>query len=502
MSGTSAPAEQDIRRDHNRFGRESAHAPGGAGGSANDDAWQRWQRPRPSPEELRKDVWVAALVMAGALVATVLVNSMGALAFGDAPALAEQLAWGVALTAPLAVRRRFPVLVALIVAGLFIAAQARHVGDNFVPSLALFLAIYSLGAWGADRVVARWVRVGIIVAMFGWLGFGMTETLMSPAPDFDGAAGPLDPLLAMTVHTIGFNLLFFLGAYFFGNIAWESARRQHELRVQGDQLRRSQMENARQAVTAERLRIARDLHDVVAHHVSVMGVQAAAARRVFDSDHNLARKSLDAVESTARTAIGELRGLLGVLRAEAHDDGAGERAGEGDGPHVSAPGLEEIEDLLQETRGTGLRVEYSTFGEPRPVPEAVALTAYRIVQEALTNTVRHAGASEVDVRVRYLDRLLEVEVSDDGRGAAVEPEPAGHRERSDAGGLGLVGMRERVAVHEGELEVGARRGGGFRVRARLPLEFRTEDESAGSGAASATTPVPDTSGHRPDSVVE
>lgn len=420
------------------------------------EEWQRWQRPGPTAAQQRNDVWLGAAVMAGAVVATVLITSMGGSPFGRSPALSEQLLWMVALTAPLVLRRRFPTTVVLLVAVVFIGSQARAAGDGFLPSIALFMAIYTLGAWGRDRTIARWVRIGVMVAMFSWLGVAMTEALGTP-PEFTDAAGPLDPLLSAVLYTVGVNLVYFLVAYLFGNVAWESARRQHRLAQQGEQLRRSQAENARQAVVTERLRIARDLHDVVAHHVSVMGVQAAAARRVLRADPEQASTCLSAVETTARTAIGELRGLVGVLRAE---PGADEEA---DG-HRSAPGLDQLPALAEETRATGLAVTHAVFGEPRPVPDAVAVSAYRVAQEALTNTVKHAAARTADVRVRYLDSALEVEVSDDGRGSAV-PAP---RDGS-GGGLGLVGMRERIAVHGGELEVGPRQEGGFRVRARFPL---------------------------------
>lgn len=440
---------------------------------------QGWTPPGPTAAQRRNDVGLAAAVAAGAVVTTILVNSMGAFPFGTAPSLAEQLAWSLALTAPLALRRRFPATVVLVVGAMFVAAQAREIGDNVVPSIALFLALYSLGAWGTDRAVARWVRIGVIVAMFGWLGLSMARQLAAPPLDFETAAGPLDPLLALALYSVGFNLLFFLSAYFFGEVSWQARRRRHGLKVQGEQLRRSQEENARQAVVAERLRIARDLHDVVAHHVSVMGVQAAAARRVLDSDPEQARTSLSAVEQTARTAIGELRDLVGVLRAETSP---APRSAAG-GVHPSAAGLDQLAGLVAETReSSGSPITLSVFGEPRPVPDAVALSAYRVVQEALTNVVKHAAASTVDVRIRYLDRSLEVEVSDDGRrhpGTHVPAQGVANPE----GGLGLVGMRERVAVHGGELEVGPRRSGGFRVRARFPLAAADRDEPADRAVA-------------------
>ncbi|WP_367115279.1 histidine kinase [Actinophytocola sp.] len=249
-----------------------------------ESAWSRWARPGPTAVQQLRDVWLGLAVLAGAMVVTVLVNSMGAFYFADAPTLGEQFAWTAAMTAPLVVRSRFPLAVLVAVGVLFIVAQARQIGDNLVPSIALFLAIYTVGAWERNRPIARWSRVGVIVAMFGWLGVSLVRALVEPSPEFAGAAGPLDPLLAAVVYNIGFNLLFFLSAYFFGNMAWLSARRQAQLERNAEELRRSQEQNTRGAVVAERVRIARDLHDVVAHHVSVMGVQAGAARRVLDKD--------------------------------------------------------------------------------------------------------------------------------------------------------------------------------------------------------------------------
>jgi signal transduction histidine kinase len=320
--------------------------------------------------------------------------------------------------------------------------------------------------------------------LFVFIGITLNQALAAPPPFFAVAAGPLDPLLAAALYGVGLNAVYFVAAYVFGNQAWESARRQHQLVVQGEQLRRSQAENARQAVMAERVRIARDLHDVVAHHVSVMGVQASAARRVLDSDPVVASQALSAVESTARTAIQELSGLLGVLRADQDppDDADTARPGDadtarpGDGDTARPggvvapiearppmPGLDQITRLVDETRATGLRVTYAVYGEPRKVPDAMALSAYRVVQEALTNTVKHAAATTADVRIRFLEASLEVEVNDDGHGG----------DGSVPGsGLGLVGMRERVAVHGGQLDVGPRRTGGFQVRARFRLGVR------------------------------
>ncbi len=424
--------------------------------------WSEWRRPPPTPAQRRQDVWVALAVLACAVVMAVLINSMGAFVLGDAPHLGEQLAWCVALTVPLVARRRFPVVVLLLVSVLFIAAQLRQIGDNLIPSVVLFLAIFTAGGWEPNHRRATVARIGVIVVMFVWLGLSLSGFLAGPTQEFENAAGPLDPVLASVLYGFGVNLLYFLSAYFFGELTWLSARRLAELEHRTEQLRLSQEQNTRGAIVAERMRIARDLHDVVAHHVSVMGIQAGAARRVLDTDRDLARTALETVEQTARTSIGELRGLLGVLRAD--PDAAA------DADVTAAPGLEQVPDLVENARSAGLAVDHGTFGSPRPVPPGVALSAYRVVQEALTNVVKHAAATKVDVRVRFLDTALEVEVTDDGRGKTAH----------NGSGFGLVGMKERVSVHGGEFEAGPRRGSGYLVRVSLPTSG--VDQSRKDGA--------------------
>ncbi|MFC5286459.1 sensor histidine kinase [Actinokineospora guangxiensis] len=420
-----------------------------------DTDWEAWERPGPTAARRRGDLWVGLAVFAAAVVNLVLINSMGAYLLGTPPSMPEQLLWTAGLTLPLMVRTRFPVLVLVVVGAVFIAQQVRQSGDTLVPSIALFLAIYTVGAWEPNRVLARWSRALVIAAMFIWLGISLVMAIVGTAPEFPDAAGPFDPVLASVLYSILFNLLFFLSAYFFGSMAWLSARREAQLAHAADELRRSQEQNTWGAVVAERVRIARDLHDVVAHHVSVMGVQAGAARRVLGKDPEAASAALRAVEETARVTISELRGLLGVLRA---DDRAA-------APADAHPGLGQLADLVESARTTGLAVDFGVYGEQRPVPDGVALSAYRVVQEALTNVVKHARARRADVRVRYLADSLEVEVSDDGTG--------GH---SPGAGFGLVGMRERVAVHGGELVAGPKDGPGYRVRATLPTRSADREE--------------------------
>jgi signal transduction histidine kinase len=197
------------------------------------------------------------------------------------------------------------------------------------------------------------------------------------------------------------------------------------------------------------VRIARELHDVIAHHVSMMGVQAGAGRVVIDRDPGKAKEALAAIELSSRHAVQELYRLLGFLR----------QAGDPD-PLASQPGLGQLGSLAAAMSDAELTVEVSVEGERRTLPATVDVSAYRIVQEALTNTLKHAAASRADVHLRYWPDELEVEIVDDGRPSG-GPAPA-------SGGLGLIGMRERAALHGGQLSAGPAAGGGFAVRVKLP----------------------------------
>jgi signal transduction histidine kinase len=212
---------------------------------------------------------------------------------------------------------------------------------------------------------------------------------------------------------------------------------------------REREENARRAVFEERVRIARELHDVVAHHVSMMGVQAGAARVVIDRDPARAKEALSAIETSSRQAVVELHRLLGFLR----------QAGDRD-DLATQPGLGELPGLAARMGDSHLTVEVSVEGEKRALPPTVDVSAFRIVQEALTNALKHSGASRADVHLRYWPDELELEIVDDGR-------PNG-ASASAPGGLGLIGMRERAGLHGGQFSAGPAPGGGFTVRVKLP----------------------------------
>ncbi|MGX6607271.1 sensor histidine kinase [Micromonosporaceae bacterium Da 78-11] len=409
-----------------------------------------WRRPGPTSRQRRNDLYIGVLVVVFALINVMLSRSAGIVTafWGVDRGPAEQLAWAAAVTVPLIWRRSHPQPVMLFVAVAFIVGQIRGAQEIQFASGAIFAAIYAAGAWGRDRTRARRLRIVVIASMFLWLA---TAWLLAhddmPAGGPPGSSGELPPLLASIVNQVIVNILIFGFAYLFGETAWLAARRRRQLEDQAEQLRVARGQAEERAVFGERVRIARELHDVVAHHVSVMGIQASAARRAMDKDAGKARTALTAVEQSARTAVDELHRMLGALRAA--DDPA----------PAATPGIEGVEALTDRVRDAGLTAEFAVYGDPVPLPASVSQAAYRIVQEAVTNALKHAHATGVDVRIRYLAQQLEVDVADDGRGAP----------GASQGGLGLIGMRERVAVHGGTVEAGPRSGGGFRVRARLPL---------------------------------
>ena len=229
----------------------------------------------------------------------------------------------------------------------------------------------------------------------------------------------------------------------------QRAKRAAELEERASRLERELEERAHAEVLAERTRIARDLHDLVAHSVSLMTVQAGAARLLLPDDPARARESLRSVEETGREALADLRRLFGIVRSE-----------EGDAALTPQPGLARLDALLEQSRTAGLPVEVAIEGKRRMLSPGVDLTAYRIVQEALTNVLKHAGPARAQVTIRYGREVLDLEITNDGR-----------RTRNGEGtGHGLVGMRERVALYGGEFEAGPRRQDGYAVRARLPIE--------------------------------
>jgi signal transduction histidine kinase len=333
-------------------------------------------------------------------------------------------------TVPLAARRRFPlaVLATSVASGLAFAAL------DLSPDLlwmTFLVAVYSVAAYGS-----RWVSLaGLVVAEVGSVANQLTPGRFQ-AP------------------TVISNALLIAAVWLLGHFVGVRRVYVGQLEERTAELEQAREELARRAVTEERLRLARELHDVVAHAMSVIAVQSGVGAHIANTQPEEAAKALVAIEATSRGALEELRRLLGVLRQE--DEPQGDLA--------PVPGLADLDSLLAEVSKAGLAVKLRVNGTRPPVPAGVDLSAYRIVQEALTNVVKHAGPAHAQVTIGYRDQDVTVEVTDDGQGAVISGSDG-----QAGSGHGLIGMRERVAAFGGELEVGPRPGGGFRVAARLPL---------------------------------
>ena len=331
------------------------------------------------------------------------------------------------LTLLVAVRRRLPLVCGLVAMTTLVVQQAA-IGDvekaSAVTVAALVVSIYSLGAYGR----ALPTRVGGAACAAAFIAVSIAKD--KPVGDLVFVSVVLfaPGVLGILLHT-----------------RRESERNlaRHAARVERQAVLRAQA-----AVEEERARIARELHDVVAHAMSVIVVQAGAERIVLPPEQQSTRAVLETIERTGRQALGEMRRLLGMMRADEKDLAL-----------APQPSLAFLPDLCEQVRAAGLPVVLQVDGEPGGVPPGVDVSAYRIVQEALTNALKHAGPASARVSVRYLADRVEVEVADDGRGAA----------QSD-GGHGLLGMRERVAVYGGRFEAGNRPAGGYRVRVQLPLQ--------------------------------
>ena len=405
-----------------------------------------WVRPRPGRVGYRRDLALAVFIAVGGGITAALYSRIG-LYTEPAPLwLTVVVILGYSL--PLALRRRFPLVVAVVVSAAFFIGGQFLVPEALVINIALFIAIYTLGAWGHDRRVANIVRAVITVGMFIWIFANIAITTADPEtmPGFS-RAGLFSELAAWSVIQVITNLLYFIGAWAFGNAMWSSARRKAQLVEQAAELADEREFSAQQAVALDRVRIARELHDVVAHHVSVMGVQAGAARRVVQTDPAQASASLEVVEQNAREAVDELHRLLTTLRDSDSDPASGS---------ASTRGAAQLEELVAATDGARLQI----VGEPRPLTALVGFTVYRVAQEALTNVRKHAGPrATADVRLRYDTDTVQLEITDTGTATP----------RSTRGGLGQVGMRERVDAVGGTLELGRQSNGGYLVRATIPV---------------------------------
>jgi signal transduction histidine kinase len=334
----------------------------------------------------------------------------------------------LAIVLPLLARRRFP-FGAPVAVGVA-AASISFVDKTVVPydGVAFLVGCAALFLVGSLRDRAQ-----------AFAGFAVAEGVAAVVVHNDPRSGVGNFVVASIIFTIVWSIAFGVG---------RKSVEADEAKERAARAERGREERAHLAVADERARIARELHDVVGHSVSVMTVQASAVRRLLRSDQEREREALLIVERTGREALAEMRRMVGVLRRPE------------EAPALAPqPSLEQLDKLVEQARRAGLPVELRVEGESVQLPAGVDLTAYRLIQEGLTNAIKHAQATRAEVFVRYNGDRVELAVSDDGNGS-----PSG-----DGGGHGLVGMRERVSVYGGELEAGPGPSGGFRLRATLPI---------------------------------
>jgi signal transduction histidine kinase len=393
-----------------------------------------WLRARP----LVADGLLAALLAAFSLVALWYANRD--CDGGCRPGGAAAVALVLAQTLPLAWRRRHPLVVGLVT-GLATAGY----GLAPYPDLAMpipiggVVGLYSVAAWGSRRAA---LASGAVAAVT------VVVTLSLPRTDAD-------------VVDAAFVSLALAGAWLLGDRARVQRALAAELQERAARLERERAEEAGRAVASERARIARELHDVVAHHVSMMVVQAEAGPVAVEHDPARAAGAFEAIAATGRQALVEMRRLLGMLRGD-----------EEQAPSLAPqPGLAEVPSLVEQVGRAGLRVELVLEGAQVALPAGVDLSAYRIVQEALTNAVKHSGAGRARVLVRYGERDLELRIENGVGSASGRQSRDSDRQtrRSGRSGRGLLGMKERVNLFGGELRAGPGPDGGFTVDARLPI---------------------------------
>ncbi|MFE9646177.1 sensor histidine kinase [Streptomyces sp. NPDC006365] len=339
-----------------------------------------------------------------------------------------ELGLGVLAVAPLALRRRYPLAVLWAVLGMTALFHLGEVAPNAtaVTFAAVLIAAYSAAMYSPHRrAAAGSLLAAVVLLMLGKL-----------VPDVSRSMIPLLVLVPIALAANAFH-------------AWQQRVR----RLQAEQATAT-----RRAVDQERHRIARELHDVVTHNVSMMTIQAGAARKVLDTAPGQAREAMLAVEAAGRSALTELRQVMGLLTMTADAPDAPDPAVIAD--LAPQPGLDRLEELVDRVRATGSSVDVSTKGDPVPLPPGVDLAAYRVVQEALTNAVKHASGAAITVRVEYAPGELRIGVDDTGG----VPLPA------EGNGRGLIGLRERLAVYGGTLQAGKRPRGGYRVRGVIPVE--------------------------------
>lgn len=339
---------------------------------------------------------------------------------------------------PLVWRRVFPSIALLIITMAAVVLLVLDIPDMNFKGIILMLAVFSASTYGGQRRDV--ISVACIAAIIG----GLIYSLLSKG-SFEGSTA------LFSITQVVYNLIIFLAVWWLGKTLRLSREQAAQLTESTGQLLREREENALRAVIDERIRIARELHDVLAHHVSVMGIQAGAARQVFKQYPEKALNSLSLIEKSSRQAVSELYRLLDLLRDEKQVES-----------FTSQPGLQQLDKLISDMESADLKVEVTIEGEKREISQIVDLSAYRIIEEALTNILKHAHATKAFISIIFQNGTLLLDITDNGHGILNE-------DTRGSGGKGLIGMRERVNLIKGEFWAGNAPNGGFRIKAKLPL---------------------------------
>lgn len=428
-----------------------------------------WQRPRPQAHELARDVWLAVAVAAASVLSLSLILSYTSFP-SDQPWWMGYL-MSVLIAVPLAVRRRFPVAGLLAATAVFVWAYyvTPYVTIQLFFQIAYFASVYSMVAWARSRQLVALMVVGLVVFTAGWLmvDWTISNSYSELQAHIEETSGPFSAAFGIMGYSVIMNIVYFGGAVFMGRSSWRRALDRRRLREQAWRIAQQSEQLANRAVVEERLRIARELHDVVAHHVSAIGIQAGAARTVMTKNPQAAAAALSTVEASSRQAVTEMRELLGVLRAE---DGSVLPAQS----RTPEPRLSELGDLVASHARNGLAVTLNTSLEHpedlEQLPGSLQLTVYRCLQEALANITRHSTAREATAVVRTGSTTHETDESRTAAWVEVEVTDHGHSKPGTEGsGFGLKGITERARLYNGVTEIGPRTPGpGWRVRVRMP----------------------------------
>ncbi|MEU4360844.1 histidine kinase [Promicromonospora sp. NPDC023987] len=469
-----------------------------------------WERVPAGRDAYRRDLLLGAGFAVLAAISVELGRSMGIFEEAREP-LWLIILLAVVSTAPLAWRRRYPLVSLALVYGIWLGLGLTISAVTVLMPMQVmyFVALFTAVAWARDRRAMLVVVSICVLMMFTWLIWmfavqqGM-ETLLEEFPTRADWPGLIEPYLANAVYQLITNIAFFGGAVVAGQMQWNAARRRRQLADQTDTIEKQAAALTDQAIVTERVRIARELHDVVAHHVSVIGIQAAAARRVLDRDPARTAEALVTIERESREGVAQMRNLVGTLRS-VPDGGVrgGPARSDGGGSRAPEPGLADLPALTAADHD-GLDTTFRQVEEPpgvaADVTDPMGLSLYRTAQEAMANVRKHSTARSATVTLRVVRApeavagqqfehgFAEIEVLDDGR----------PRRGTSGSGLGLLGIRERTATHQGVVDIGTRATGGFRVRVRLPLPAPGAEGRGALGTATDTATTGITTGSESD----